>query len=71
MLVQIAAEELGLAPDDVQLISADTEVTPSDPGSYSMGSTFIGGNAVRLAAQDAKQETLHDRRKALGRNRRT
>ena len=56
MLVQIAAEELGLTPDDVQLISADTEVTPSDPGSYSMCETFIGGNAVRLAAQDVKKK---------------
>jgi CO/xanthine dehydrogenase Mo-binding subunit len=58
MIVQIAAEELGLAVDDVQLITADTEVTPSDPGSYSMCETFIGGNAVRLAAQDAKRKLL-------------
>ena len=56
MIVQIAAEEMGLTPDDVQLITADTEVTPSDPGSYSMCETFIGGNAVRLAAQDVKKK---------------
>ncbi|MHB8829823.1 MAG: xanthine dehydrogenase family protein molybdopterin-binding subunit [Syntrophales bacterium] len=56
MVVQIAAEELGLTPDDVQLISADTEATPSDPGSYSMCETFIGGNAVRLAAIDVKKK---------------
>ncbi len=56
MIVQIAAEELGLSPDDIQLINADTEVTPSDPGSYSMCETFIGGNAVRLAAQDVKKK---------------
>jgi 4-hydroxybenzoyl-CoA reductase subunit alpha len=65
MLVQIAAEELGLKPEDVQLISADTEVTPSDPGSYSMVSTFVGGNAVRLAAQDAKQKLFVLAAKAL------
>lgn len=56
MIVQIVAEELGLTPDDIQLINADTEVTPSDPGSYSMCETFIGGNAVRLAAQDVKKK---------------
>ncbi|MCX8117330.1 MAG: xanthine dehydrogenase family protein molybdopterin-binding subunit [Desulfobacterota bacterium] len=56
MVVQIVAEELGLTPDDIQLINADTEVTPSDPGSYSMCETFIGGNAVRLAAQDVKKK---------------
>jgi len=56
MLVQIASEELGLLPEDIQLITADTEVTPSDPGSYSMCETFVGGNAVRLAAKDAKRK---------------
>ncbi len=47
MLVQIAAEELGIRPEDVQLVSADTELTPSDPGAYSQVSTFIGGHAVK------------------------
>ena len=56
MIVQIAAEELGLLPEDIQIVTADTEVTPSDPGSYSMCETFIGGNAVRLAAVDAKEK---------------
>jgi CO/xanthine dehydrogenase Mo-binding subunit len=56
MLVQIAAEELGLPVEDIRLISADTEVTPTDAGCYSMVSTFAGGNAVRLAAQDARRQ---------------
>ena len=56
MIIQITAEELGLAPEDIQLVTADTEVTPSDPGSYSMCETFVGGNAVRLAAEDAKKQ---------------
>jgi CO/xanthine dehydrogenase Mo-binding subunit len=56
MLVQITAEELGLLPEDIQLITADTEATASDPGSYSMCTTLVGGNAVRLAAADAKKK---------------
>jgi len=68
MIVQIAAEELGLSTEDIQLINADTEVTPSDPGSYSMCETFIGGNAVRLAAQDAKKKLLKYAAKALKAN---
>ncbi len=56
MLVQVAAEELGLRPEDVRLISADTEVTPIAPGSFSMVSTFAGGNAVKRAAEDARQQ---------------
>ncbi len=54
MLVQIAAEGLGLRPEDIRVISADTEVTATDAGSYSMISTFGGGGAVKLAADDAR-----------------
>jgi 4-hydroxybenzoyl-CoA reductase subunit alpha len=65
MIVQIAAEELGIMPEDIQLITADTEVTPSDPGSYSMCETFVGGNAVRLAAKDAKEKLFKFAARAL------
>jgi len=58
MLVQIAAEELGLRPEDIQLVSADTELTPTDPGAYSQVSTFVGGQAVRIAAGDAREKLL-------------
>ncbi len=56
MLVQIAAEELGLPMDMVRLISADTEVTATDAGSYSMISTFGGGQAVKRAGEDARTQ---------------
>ena len=56
MLVQIAAEVLGMDPCNIQLISADTELTPNDPGAYSMQATFTGGNAVLLAAEDARAQ---------------
>jgi CO/xanthine dehydrogenase Mo-binding subunit/aerobic-type carbon monoxide dehydrogenase small subunit (CoxS/CutS family) len=56
MLVQIAAEELGLLPEDIQLVTADTELTPSDPGAYSQVSTFVGGHAVQIAAQNAREK---------------
>jgi 4-hydroxybenzoyl-CoA reductase subunit alpha len=65
MLVQIVAEELGLNTCDITLISADTEVTPNDPGSYSMVSTFAGGNAARLAAIDAKNQLFDIASEAL------
>ncbi len=56
MLVTIAAEELGLPIEAVELISADTQATANDPGAYSMVTTFAAGNAVRLAARDAKRQ---------------
>jgi len=56
MLVQIAAEELGLLPKDIHLVSADTETTSSDPGSYSQVSTFVGGQAVMIAAKNCRKK---------------
>ena len=56
MLVQIAAEVLGLLPEDIHLVSADTETTSSDPGSYSQVSTFVGGQAVQIAAKNCRKK---------------
>jgi 4-hydroxybenzoyl-CoA reductase subunit alpha len=56
MMVQIAAEELGLKMAEINLASADTDLAPLDPGSYSMSSTFVSANAVRMAALDAKRQ---------------
>jgi 4-hydroxybenzoyl-CoA reductase subunit alpha len=58
MMVQVAAEELGLTIDDIALISADTELTPLDPGSYSMSSTFVSANAVKASASNARKQLL-------------
>jgi CO/xanthine dehydrogenase Mo-binding subunit len=68
MLVQVVAEELGLEMSDITLITADTEVTPNDPGSYSMVSTFVGGNAARLAAVDARNKLFEIAAKAMEAN---
>jgi CO/xanthine dehydrogenase Mo-binding subunit len=65
MLVQIAAEELGLLPEDIHLVSADTETTSSDPGSYSQVSTFVGGHAVKIAAQNCKKKLFYVAAKVL------
>ena len=65
MLVQIAAEELGLLPEDIHLVSADTETTSSDPGSYSQVSTFVGGHAVKVAAQNCREKLFQVASKIL------
>lgn len=65
MLVQIAAEELGIKPEDIRLVTADTEVTPLDPGAYSQVSTFIGGQAVRQAAKAARAKLMEIASQAL------
>lgn len=52
---QIAAEELGIATDDVHVVSADTDTTPMDTGAIASRTTYVTGNAVRLAAAKAKE----------------
>lgn len=54
VLGQIAAEELGIATDDVYVVSGDTDATPMDAGAIASRTTYVTGNAVRLAAGKAK-----------------
>ena len=54
VLGQIAAEELGVATDDVHVVSADTDTTPMDTGAIASRTTYVTGNAIRLAAANAK-----------------
>jgi len=49
MLAALAASELGLRPEDVRVIEADTSLTPVDLGSYSSRVTFMAGNACLAA----------------------
>jgi 4-hydroxybenzoyl-CoA reductase alpha subunit len=51
VLATIVAEELGLQPGDVRLVTADTDTTPIDLGSYSSRVTFMAGNAALDAAR--------------------
>lgn len=57
-LAQVAAEELGIALEDIRVISGDTEICPVHAGSYSSRGTLWGGNAVKAAAADARRQLL-------------
>jgi CO/xanthine dehydrogenase Mo-binding subunit len=56
--VQIAAEVLGCAEEDIVVKAADTDVTPFDYGAYASSTTYISGMAVKKAAEDAKERIL-------------
>jgi 4-hydroxybenzoyl-CoA reductase subunit alpha len=56
VLVQIAAEVLGISMDRVQLEAADTRITPVDLGSYSSRVTFMVGNATKSAAEKLRDQ---------------
>ena len=54
ILAAIAAEVLGVSLEDIQLTTADTDLTPIDLGSYSSRVTFMAGNAAKAAAERAR-----------------
>jgi 4-hydroxybenzoyl-CoA reductase subunit alpha len=49
MLASVAAETLGVLPEDVHVVSGDTSLAPVDLGSYSSRVTMMAGNAVKEA----------------------
>jgi len=55
VLAQIAAEEVGVRFEDIKMVMGDTDTCPMDFGEYASRGTLIAGNAVRLAAADAKK----------------
>jgi 4-hydroxybenzoyl-CoA reductase subunit alpha len=58
MHVQLVAEVLGVRPGRIKLVSADTELTPIDLGSYSSRVTFMAGNACVEAAKNMREQIL-------------
>ena len=47
----IAADQLGMSPDDIEVLHSDTAVAPNGMDSYGSRSLAVGGTAVYLAAE--------------------
>lgn len=56
VLAQIVAEEIGVELEDISVIAADTDITPYDSATIASRCTTIAGNAVKVAAEDAKRQ---------------
>ena len=56
VLAYVAAEELGIEPEDIRVVTADTDLTPVDLGSYSSRVTLMTGNATIQAARKLKAQ---------------
>ncbi len=52
---QIVAAELGLSPDDVDVVHGDTDRTPFGLGTYGSRSTAVSGAAAVVAARKARE----------------
>ena len=58
VLAQMAAEVLGTSYEDIQVVSADTRVTPLAPITAGSTATFSTGTAVVQAAAQVREELL-------------
>jgi 4-hydroxybenzoyl-CoA reductase subunit alpha len=58
VLAGVVAEVLGLDPREISLVTADTDLTPIDLGSYSSRVTFMAGNAAVEAARKMRDLLL-------------
>jgi len=58
VLAQIAAEELGVPYQSISFSEADTDTTPFGLGAFASRLAYVAGNAVRIAAAEAKKEIL-------------
>src|SRR3954470_14243006 len=64
-MAQIAGEVLHIPTEAVTVVHSDTDVTPFDMATLGSRSLFHSGNAVKLAAEDARRQ-LEQLRKELG-----
>jgi len=53
---QIVAEELGIPPEDIDVVHGDTDTTPYGLGTYGSRSTPVSGAATALAARKARDK---------------
>ena len=65
ILAAIVAEVLGVSLEDIQLTTADTDLTPIDLGSYSSRVTFMAGNAAKAAAEKVRDRLFDVAARAL------
>jgi CO/xanthine dehydrogenase Mo-binding subunit len=57
-MTQIVSEVLGIALDHIRVVHPDTDVTPYDMATLGSRSTYHMGNAVKRAAEDARDKLL-------------
>jgi CO/xanthine dehydrogenase Mo-binding subunit/aerobic-type carbon monoxide dehydrogenase small subunit (CoxS/CutS family) len=67
-LRKIAAQELGLTPEKIELAPLDTAHTPFDFGTYASSGTTVMGLAVQRAAQAVKTQLIAGAKSLTGRH---
>jgi 4-hydroxybenzoyl-CoA reductase alpha subunit len=68
VMSQIAAEELGIPVEDVEVSRADTDLTTFCLGAFASRLTYISGNAVKNAAGKVKEQLFEQAAEMLEAN---
>lgn len=58
--IQIVSEVLGISPELIECIAADTDTTPWNLGDYASRGTFVSGNAAKKVAESVKKSLLKE-----------
>ncbi len=58
IVAQVAAEEIGINPDTIRVVAADTSSTPDAGPTSGSRATFVQGVAVQKAAKDLRDQLL-------------
>lgn len=66
-LAQIAADVLGVQPEQVRIQHGDTDMLPWGRGTYGSRSLILSGSAAYLALQEARDKVLRIASRMLGR----
>lgn len=64
----ICAETLGVKIEDIKVHSGDTDHCPADLGAWGSRQTLMAGNAVKMAAAEAKRQLLEFATAKMGPN---
>ncbi|MGC8471258.1 MAG: xanthine dehydrogenase family protein molybdopterin-binding subunit [Acidimicrobiales bacterium] len=57
-LAMIVAEEMGVPIESVHVVNSNTDIKPWDVGVHASRTTFVAGNAARMAAATARDKIL-------------
>lgn len=58
VMAQICADSLGVPYETITVSNEDTDSSPLCTGTFASRATYIGGNAVRRAAEEAREKVL-------------
>jgi len=58
VLAQAAAESMGISYDRMNVVSADSDITPLGFGAYSSRVTLMGGNAAKMAGEEVRKKVI-------------